>query len=343
MRQSKLLTILIYITAFILIGAFATGLYISNEIKNKTEAIGIVGYEDSKYHVMMLLNASDQAYSDAFKQGVHEASNELQISVEMIMIEDEDYLSAVLDRLDMAMYAKVDGIILHAYEDSSIVDKINQATEMDIPVITLNENIHQSKRLAYVGNSRYSVGIDVGKTIAELTNNKANFAVIDQINYGEHKGSMDLLELGIRNVFENNDDLNLVTTRYARQGLLSAETVAIEILEDFPNIDGIYCTDGQSTLGIVQVLIDQNRVNDIIVVGSGALDEILNYIGTGNVIEATVVTDYYSVGRSAIQTFSDYMENGIVNTQIIPPLHVLTEENIDAYLKTLEATDEEAE
>lgn len=337
MRHFKLWISLVGISVAILIGALVSGLVIANKIQNKTETLGHLTYEQVDYHLMMILNAGDQNYSEAFERGVQEASQQRNIVVETVWIDQQDYLESVLDRLDMAIFAKVDGIILHAYDDSEIVDRINRASEMGIPVITLHENVHQSKRLAYVGNSQYSVGIDVGKTIARLTDEQAKVAVIDQSVYDLAESEMDLLSLGISDVFENYDYMDLVTTRRSTQGVLSAENVALSILDDYPNISVIFSTNGQATLGIVQVLIDQNKVNDVTVIGSSDNEEILRYIQQGNVIEATLVTDCYSIGKGAIETFYNYMTEGLVNTQISPSITVVDKSNIKGYL---EARDE---
>ena len=342
MKTSKMIFIAIVILTLILLGALSLGLYTSNDIKIRTEQMSQINNEDVRYHVMMIINKSDETYSDAFFDGVKLSAKAYNVAVETIEVEERDYLNEVVDRLDMAIYSKVDGIILHAYNDPDIIDRINQASEMGIPVITLNENLHQSKRISYAGNNRYSIGINVGKTIAELTSGRGKIAVVDQIDYENNVvESTDLLNLGIKDVVDDYEKLEIVLTRHTDQGVLSAETIATEILEDYPEIDAIFCTDSQSTLGIVQVLIDRNRVNDFTIIGYGNDMEILDYISRGTVIQATIITDDFSVGKASIEAFYNYKENGIVNTEYLPSIIVVNQENVSAYLKELGLEDEE--
>lgn len=328
------------ISGALLIIAVMTGLYISNEIKNKSLSVDTTEYNESTHHMMFLLNDDDQAYGTFFMNGLNEACRDYNIASEIIMIPEDNYLNEVLDRLDMAIYSKVDGIVLHAYNDPLIVDKINRATEMGIPVITLNENVHESKRLAYVGNSRYSIGIEVGKTIARISGSYGKVAVVDRVAEDSSSDMMDLLSLGIKDAFENIDGLTLVTTRNTSQGVLSAENVAVNILRDYPDIDIIYSTDGANTLGIVQVLIDQNKINDIMIIGTTDHAEILNYIRFGGAIDATLVTDYYAEGYGAVETFAKFKEEGLVSSQITPSITVIDTSNIEIYLEQLEVKDE---
>ncbi|MBN2796259.1 MAG: substrate-binding domain-containing protein [Clostridia bacterium] len=340
MKHNKIWLALTLISGSLLIIAVITGLAISNEIKNKSLSVDTTAYNDEMYHIMFLLNEDDQSYGTVFMNGVDEACEAFNIAKEIIMIPEDNYLSEVLDRLDMAIYSRVDGIVLHAYSDPLIIDKIDRAAEMGIPVITLNDNVHESKRLAYVGNSRYSIGIEVGKTIARLSGSYGKVAVVDRVAEDTNDDMMNLLSLGIHDVFENIDGLTLVTTRNTSQGVLSAENVAVNILKDYPDIDIIYSTDGANTLGIVQVLIDQNKINDIMVIGTSDHDEILDYIRYGGAIDATMVTDYYTVGYGVVETFVKYKDEGIVSTQISPSITVVDTHNIETYLEHREVDDE---
>lgn len=336
MKTSRIIYIVIVLLSLVLLGALSFGLYTSNDIKIKTEQMNQINDKNAKYHVMVIINGSDEIYSEDFFKGIDDASKANNVVVETIEIEEKNYLEEVIDRLDMAIYSKVDGIILHAYDDPLIIDRINQASDIGIPVITLNENLHNSKRISYSGNNRYSIGINVGKTIADITSGRGKIAVIDQINYKDISSVTDLLNLGIKDVVNDYDALDLVLTRQIKQGVLSAETIATEIIEDYPQIDAIFCTDSQSTLGIVQVLIDRNRVNDFTIIGYGSDSEVLDYIKRATVIDATIISDEYSIGLASIDAFYNYVENGIVNTEYLPPIMVINPENIDAYLKELE-------
>ncbi|MCH4888539.1 sugar ABC transporter substrate-binding protein [Acidaminobacter sp. JC074] len=339
MKTPKYIMILTILSGLLLIGSLGIGLYTANDIKNRSESMNQINNEDIKYHIMMILNEDDETYSESFYAGVETAASTNHISVETILIGEDEYLKEVVDRMDMAMYARVDGIIVHAYNNQDIIDKINQASEMNIPVITLNENLGETKRISFAGNNRYSIGLNVGKTIADITSGRGRIAVINRLDYSFSSGAESLLSLGMNEVFDNYSDLKIGLIRQTEQGVLSAETIATEILDDYPEIDGIYCSDSKSTLGIVQVLIDRNRVNDFTVIGFGDDDEILQYIRSG-VIKGTIVTDNEAVGIASIVAFHDYVETGIAKSDFLPSIMMIDQSNLDAYIRELEVDDE---
>ena len=340
MKYKKLWLFLTALSGCLLIITLIIGLVISNETRYQSNLEKITTYDKSMHHLMFILNKNDQAYGADFMMGIEEASEAYNIAKELVMISEENYLEEVLDRLDMAIYSKVDGIVLHAYSHPEIIDKINQATEMGIPVITLNQSVHESKRLAYVGNNRFDVGVEVGKTISRLSGDYGNVAVVDRIMSDAGLEMMGLLSQGMKDVFSNHEALNLVTTQNTSQGVLSAENITVNILREYPQVDIIYSTDGQNTLGIVQVLIDQNKINDIIVVGTSDHIEILNYIQEGGAVDATLITDYYALGYGVVETYGKYVSDGSVSGQMTPKITVVDATSIEAYLEQLEAFDE---
>lgn len=339
MKKNRFFYILTFISGTILVISLILGFYISNEINKTSESLNLKNNnENYDYHIMMLLDKSYQVYSEEFETGVIEASKKYSIATEIIKIGGKNYLEEILDRLDMAMYAKVDGIVLHAYNDERIMEKIEQANDMGIPVVTLNEDLPQSPRITYVGVSKYNIGLEVGKTIANATDGHGKIAVIQRRSFADSIESeaitkMDLLILGIEDVFENYKDLNLEKVSYTEEGVLSAETVATEILDENPDINGIYCTDGQSTLGIVQVLIDKNLVKNIMLIGFGDDEEILNYIEKGKIIEATIITDSKYIGSNAVRAIYEYKTTELVKSHINTPLQIVDENNVKAYRK----------
>ncbi|PHS36326.1 MAG: hypothetical protein COA82_01750 [Alkaliphilus sp.] len=339
MYNKKIIYVLTIVSGIILLIALGAGFYVSTEINKTSEALSL--YRDNKeagYHIMMFLDKSNQMYSDAFRAGVNEVAKEHNIAVELISIDRSNYIEELLDRLDLAMYAKVDGIIVHAYLDERIIGKIEQAKDMGIPVVTLNEDLPLRSRITYVGINRYNMGLVVGETIAKKTGGSGKLAVIEQKGFlrkGEQNitKKTDLMIQGINDVFERYDDLSLEVVRYIERGVLRAGTVATEILQEYPSINAIYSTDGQSTLGIVQVLIDNNRVKDFVLVSFGDNEGVLHYIGKGDIIEATIVTDYKEIGKSAVRAFYEYKTTGVAKSHVNVPMQVVDENNVESYMK----------
>jgi len=324
----------ILILSMILLFLLGMGLYLSNSIAEATKGEYLwASKEPADYHVMVILDKSNQTYDQSFNEGLKQSSEDYKIAVEIVMFEGENVEDEVINNMDLAVYAKADGVIVHAYDNPKIINKIDELMELGIAVITLNEDLPQSDRVSYVGVNRYKIGLEAGEALAKATGGIGKIAVIEQQNYQKlsHQ-QQDILLLGITDALRDYPGLSLELVRYTKQGLLNAEILATEIARNHPEINGIFCTNAENTLGVVQVLVDNNLVNRISLVGYGDDDEILGYIERGKIIESSVVTDYKDIGKEALKVFYEYKTNSYVPSYINTALQVIDEENIAAYI-----------
>lgn len=334
MINIKWTSTLIFSLALVLLVLLSMGLFTIYSISQSSkDDFFWESKDEAEYHVMVFLDASNQAYGDTFEQGIQQASEQHRIATEIIRIDGKNYDEDILDSLDMALYAKVDGIIIHAISSEALINKINLIHSKGIPVFTLNEDLSKSDRIAYIGVNRYNIGQVAAEILAENMGGSGKIAVVEQKGYDhlENKNE-NMLLIGLNDALLAHKDLYLELVRYTEQGVLSAEIAATEIFRKDKEIAGVFCTDGQNTLGIAQVLIDNNLVNDAVIIGYGDDEEILNYIQKGNIIEASIIADYEDIGKKALNTFYTYKKMSAVSNYVDITLQVVDEENVDAYL-----------
>lgn len=328
--NKKILVSVIIILMFVLIGALGTGLMISQRISNAGKGEYLWSAEESAlYHVMVIIDDSVSTYNDEFESGLMEIAEEKHIAVEIIAIEGRNYGNNVIEALEKARFSKVDGVILHAFENEDVIKEIEQLSEIGIPVFTMNADLPDSKRTSYVGVDQYRVGLVAGESLIEHMGDTGRVAIIQQKNYS----SEDMLILGFKDVLIEYPNVTVEYIENTEQGVLSAETVVADILKNNNSIDGIFCTDGQNTLGAIQVLLDKNLINDVVLIGYGNDDEIYEYIKKGNIIEAAIVLDDKDLGYKTLNAFYEYKSQSYVANYINTKASVVDKTIVDVYLR----------
>lgn len=134
---------------------------------------------------VILFSTDNPFFADVLK-GVNEKAEDLTgynctVLVKQIPINVDAQLNAIEELLD----EDVNGIALAPHNDDRIRDRINELYEQGIPVVTLNTDIENSKRIAYVG-SNYTRS---GATAAGLLRLMAH----DTVHVGIITGSSDIL------------------------------------------------------------------------------------------------------------------------------------------------------
>lgn len=285
-----------------------------------------------EYHFVVIVQNTDDFFWQAVKKGVVEAADEMNIAVEyngphFTNIEEQ------LRYLDIAIASRVDGIITHVLDEKQFTPLINKAVEMNIPVVTIESDAKDSKRLSFVGTNSFQLGFEGGKMIAEATGGKAKAAVIFNSYSSEEGNVMQNLRLsGFKDAVKSFPDIEIITVKTSRMGIFSAEELTQDILTTYPEVNSIYCVSSKDTLGASQVVVDYNRVGDVAIVGYGDLPEILDYVEKG-VIYGTVVSSPFNIGYESVKAMVELKKQKRTSSYVDTGVHSITSKNIDDFKK----------
>ncbi|WZL80882.1 substrate-binding domain-containing protein [Vallitaleaceae bacterium 9-2] len=315
--------------------ALFAGFYISYQLtKSSTDEYYWGENESATYHVMILLDGANQAYSEEFIRGVDAKSEKYRVATEIISIEGANYRDQLLENMQLALYNQVDGLIIHAYYDAEVIAMINKLSSEGIAVITMNEDLPASQRITYVGVNRYTIGEIAAQAMIKSVGTSGKIAVIEPRSYEEYPDIDDsLLVLGFKDILKKYPDISLEHVLYTEEGVLSAEIIATNLMKTNPDINGIFCTNTSNTLGVVQVLVDNNLVSQVSLIGYGDEVEILESIKKGNIIEASIVTDYRDIGEKVIDAFYEYKTSAFVSNYFNTSIQVIEQSNVDTILR----------
>lgn len=230
--------------------------------------------------------------------------------------------------LDIAILAGVDGIVAYAFNDADFVGLIEKAYNSGIPVVTIENDVENSKRKAFVGANSFLLGEMAGKLMAQATKGKANIAIIMNDNLQRDTTSQNLKLNGFFSAVKEFPEINVTKVYSSMLGIISAEEITQSIVASGLGIDAIYTVDSVDTLGVAQSIVDLNMVGKISLVGYGDSQEILRYIKKG-IIYGTLVSNPYVMGYQSIRSLIEIKEKGNASTFLDTEIKVLTAETID--------------
>ncbi|MFK4997425.1 substrate-binding domain-containing protein [Bacillus sp. N9] len=88
--------------------------------------------------------------------------------------------------IEMAVAAKVDGILTQGLTNREFKPAIDRAVNQGIPVITFDTDLEDSKRLSYIGTDNYEAGYKVGEALIQDTKGQANVGIITGLLYSNN-------------------------------------------------------------------------------------------------------------------------------------------------------------
>ncbi|MCC6730040.1 MAG: substrate-binding domain-containing protein [Chthonomonadales bacterium] len=230
-----------------------------------------------------------------------------QLGVQGVFTGPQDFdPAAQASQLDQIITKRPAGIILVPADAAALQPGIDRAVAQGIPVLCMDTDSPQSKRLGYVGTQNYEAGRVVGRLLAERMGGKGAVGVsrlIGQLNIEErYRGVRDEIARhpGMRIVAEANDKADPVEAARANSAMLAAH----------PELEGVVGLDGCSGSGIARSVIEAGKKGKIRIVCFDRDEDMLGYIEDGT-IDASVAQKSYLMAWTAL-TYLHALANGSI-------------------------------
>jgi ABC-type sugar transport system substrate-binding protein len=133
------------------------------------------------------------------------------------------------------------GMIVYGFSPA-LKSAINKAVEAGIPVVCVDADVADSKRLAFVGTDWYRVGQTHAREMAKLTGGKGKFAIIMIIGMDIFGDALQ----GYEDEMKNHPGMELVGVYNDNGSPEEVARITTDILSAFPDIAGISGFDGAS-------------------------------------------------------------------------------------------------
>jgi ribose transport system substrate-binding protein len=280
-----------------------------------------------RHHVVMISQELDNPFWRTVGQAAEEAAKEYNMELEYtgpFRLNPAEQTKL----LDKAIASKVDGIFAQGVNGQDYTNLINKAMERGIPVITVDTDAPESKRLTYVGTDNLSSGGKLG----EIVTQSAAKLGIQPVNIGIIIGSLEApnqqLRLeGFENVVKTAPGFHIAGVAVSNISRIQATQAAEQLLRQHPEINVMVGTSALDGVGILQAVKTLNLQQKVRIYAFDDLDETKQAIARGE-IEATVIQRPSEMGREAVRQLHMYFEGGTLLRNHFTSYDVLDRTNV---------------
>ena len=168
------------------------------------------------------------------------------------------------------------------------------------PVITIDADADESKRLFFIGTDNYSAGTIGGKLMAKLLNNKGNvvvFTITGQTNL------KDRLQ-GYQAAFAEHPDLKISQVVNIEGNSDVAFDNAKKLLDSKSKVDAFVCLEAVSCPAVADVVNRANMIGKVTIVAMDTDPSTLDWINKG-VISATIAQKPWTMAYFGTKLLAD--------------------------------------
>jgi len=211
-----------------------------------------------------------------------------------------------LKAFQQAVAQKPSGIMLSASNPDIFKDPINAAIGQGIPVICVDADSPDSKRVLFVGTDNFRAGQESAKRMAQVLGGKGNVVVISvptQFNISERMR-------GVTEALKKYPAIKITKTIDDKGDLRVADDAVAELIHGKDKPDGIISLEASGGAGAADALHIVNLEGKIPIVTFDKDPETLDWIQKG-AITATVVQKPYVMSFYGLKFLDDLHHNAV--------------------------------
>jgi ribose transport system substrate-binding protein len=264
-------------------------------------------HEKGEHYVLIAANINLPYWQEA-DAGLRDVAHEMGIEVKADMDGPTTFSPKdELDAFERAVQSHPSGILVSVSNPDIFEAPINAAVASGIPVICIDSDAPNSKRLSFVGTDNFRAGEKSGARIADILKGHGDIVIITiagQLNLEDRvRGVSEALKKypGIKVVqtIDDNGDSNKAYD--AVSNLLSNKK---------QKIDGIVCLEASGGAGAAGALHRVDMTGKIPIVAFDKDPETLDWVDRGGV-NATVVQKPYVMAYYGVKFLDDLHHNAV--------------------------------
>jgi len=290
-----------------------------------------VSINKPKVHLVLISQELDNPYWRQIEHGAKIAAEKNNVILEYVGPVQAN-MAEQIKLIEMAMASKIDGILTQGLNDQGFTPIINKAMDMGIPVITIDSDVPESKRISYVGTDNYAAGFMAGRALIKDSQGIANVGIItgsfDAVNQRERVR-------GFQDAVKKEKGIQVVDMKESNIDRIQSAAAAYSLINEHPELDTFFGTSALDGLGIVQMLNDAKNSFDsaverdqkIRIIGFDDLPETVELIDKG-IIDATIIQQPYQMGMESVELMLDYISGQKIVTVYNTDVHVMRKSNL---------------
>ena len=252
----------------------------------------------TKKEVFYLISVNQALpYWQSAAAGFKKAATEYMVTAKVVGPDGHDP-QAELTELNNAVAAKAGGILISVSDAAVLKPGIDAAVAAGIPVITVDSDAADSRRLYFIGTNNLEAGRLGGQRVVEKLGTKGNVVVF---TFTGQPNTEDRLK-GIKDVFSSHPDLKIVEVVDIKTDPKAAfdKTQELLALTGPKQVDAFICLDSASGKPVSDAVARVSGAKRLVISWDVSPDT-LAAIKAG-AIEATVVQKPYSMGYVGLKT-----------------------------------------
>jgi ribose transport system substrate-binding protein len=281
-------------------------------------------------HIAVFTKNLTNPYFQGVRLGAEQAAKSLGASVRQYVPTKPDNVSEQLSQLEDVLVTKPQAVVFVPVDAKATGPAIQRLNEAKIPVVNFIERLQGAQTVAFVGSDDKAIGYATAKYLFGRLGGKCNIVILEGV-----KGTPTNQDrmAGFRQAMAENPGIKLLGSQPANYQKLEALKVMENLLQTFPQIDGILAANDAMALGALEASEGAGR--KIAITGINATPEAIDAIKSGRLLASG---DYNGFTQACWATTIAvrYLRGQPTPKEIVLPPEVVTKDNYQPWAVPVE-------
>jgi len=238
-----------------------------------------------------------------------------------------------------AIARKVDGILISPTDSSTAPSVLSLAEKANIPVVIADIGTVSGNYVSFIISDNEKGAHDTGVALAAaLKDHHWDKGPVGLVTISLARNNGKARTKGFREAMKENGDVKEVALNQM-QRYTADETFKYvqDMLTAHPDLHGIFVQTDTPTLGAVRAIQAAHRQDTVLLAAFDGVPEFIDLIRQGKVV-ASGMQQPYLMGERSAQAMFDHLEGKSPPKEILVPIIVVSQKNLDQVLSTITRT-----
>lgn len=262
--------------------------------------------------IKVIVKKSNADYWSVVKLGAEAAGKEFGVNVEYEGPTDERDIDGQIKMVQDAIDQNADAIVLAASDYLKLVDVVEKAASVNIPVIIIDSELKSDMVKSFIGTDNVSAGKMLGEALVQKVGEKCSIGIM---NFVKGAGSAAQREQGLLETLGKYPGIKILDKEYCSSNESLAQQLTEKIIKENPDIDAMVCLNAYATVGTSAAIEKLGLTGKVKVIGFDSTPEEVSYMEKGT-IQAFVIQKPFSMGYLGVKNAYEAIQGKTIPARI---------------------------
>ena len=283
--------------------------------------------QTDQIEIALIPKGTDIMYWKGLHAGGEKAAQELGLKLIWQGPQKESDREQQINIVQNFISRGVDAIVLAPLDEVALMRPVSAAKKRNIPVVIVDSGLKGEDFESYIATDNFATGELAAQKLVKMLGGSGDVFLV---RFSEGSNSTSLREEGfLAWIRQNAPGINLLSTeQYAGATMELALQTGQNLINKFPQVNGIFCPNEATTFGLMRALQTVGKAKVVKLVGFDYTDAVAQGIRSGD-IAGVVVQDPFRMGYEGVKTAYAVLQGKSVERLIQTDAVFVTAENID--------------